>query len=172
VTARPKALADESFTVRRAELPDDWPAVAAIRTRVFVEEQRCPPDEEFDRHEAVSRHFLGLAGGRPVAAARWREVSTPVGPAAKLERFAVLPGHRGRGRGAALVRHLLADAGAAGHRRFVLHAQAHLEDFYRRLGFTPTGERFEEAGIPHLKMVLAADDEGATPQKRVTKPAV
>ena len=33
-----------------------------------------------------------------------------------------------------------------------LHAQQHAADFYARAGFVPEGERFTEAGIPHIAM--------------------
>jgi predicted GNAT family N-acyltransferase len=34
----------------------------------------------------------------------------------------------------------------------MLHAQRSAEEFYRGLGFQPTGEPFEEAGISHIEM--------------------
>jgi predicted GNAT family N-acyltransferase len=37
----------------------------------------------------------------------------------------------------------------------LLHAQSSAVGFYTRAGFTPRGEPFEEAGIPHLEMVRA-----------------
>ena len=47
----------------------------------------------------------------------------------------------------------LMDAGkAAGSREVELHAQRSAEGFYLRLGFSPRGEPFEEAGIPHQEM--------------------
>jgi predicted GNAT family N-acyltransferase len=133
----------------------DWERARAIRHQVFVVEQRCPPEEEFDRFDRESRHFLGWAGGRAVATARWRAVvaAPPHGEAAKLERFAVLAPCRGRGWGRALVEHLAADARRAGHRTLLLHAQAHLEGYYAALGFAATGDRFVEAGLPHVRMV-------------------
>ena len=35
----------------------------------------------------------------------------------------------------------------------MLHAQAHSETFYRALGFSTEGAPFDEAGIPHVRMV-------------------
>src|SRR5690606_30914294 len=104
-----------------------WRLAEAIRQRVFVEEQACPPAEEWDEHDAGARHLLawirekgvgvgglGLGAESPeeaVGTARWRVVGDAT---AKLERFAVVPGARGFGVGAALVEATLADARAQG----------------------------------------------------------
>ena len=146
--------------LRPVETEADWGEARRIRTRGFIEEQACPPEEEWDAHDApeargvTTRHLLGEADGAVVAVSRWRPVSYEGEPAAKLERFAVVPEARGRGYGRAMIARTLADARAAGFARFVLHAQAHLQPLYASFGFRPVGGVFEEAGIPHVKMVL------------------
>jgi predicted GNAT family N-acyltransferase len=138
----------------------DWAAARRIRERVFVAEQACPPEEEWDAHDApeargvTAHHLLGEAAGAAVAVARWRPVRYEGAAAAKLERFAVLPGQRGHGYGRAMIARALSDARAAGFVRFVLHAQTHLQPLYESFGFRRVGAPFEEAGIPHVKMVL------------------
>ena len=141
-----------AFLIKRIESETDWAAVRTIRQRVFVEEQQCPPEEEWDAHDARSRHLLGSVEDQPVAAARWRAVTHEGAPAAKLERFAVLPPHRGKGYGRALVDFALEDARQAGFCVFLLHAQVHLEGFYASFGFEAFGAPFVEAGIPHIAM--------------------
>lgn len=131
----------------------DWQQVRLIRERVFIDEQDCPPDDEWDGHDATSRHVLGRVDGTAVATARWRTVPHDEEIVAKLERFAVLPEHRGKGYGTQLVRFVLEDARQAGFDTFLIHAQAHLEDWYADLGFQSTGRTFEEVGIPHVEMV-------------------
>ncbi len=125
----------------------------AIRQRVFVEEQACPPEEEWDGYDETSRHLLGMVAAAPAATARWRTYPYEGRLAAKLERFAVLPERRGSGLGRQLVAFAIRDAEAAGFRVQVIHAQAHLQAFYESFGFAAVGERFEEAGIPHVRMV-------------------
>lgn len=140
--------------IRPATTEADWRHAVAIRTRVFVEGQDCPPDEEFDGLDPHCRHVLAWLGEQPIGTARWREITGADGRrAAQLGRFAVLPEHRGHGHGRALVAHLLEEARAAGHRRMMLHAQAHLERFYADFGFERRGKEFVEAGIPHVRMV-------------------
>lgn len=137
----------------------DWQAARAIRQRVFVEEQACPPEEEWDAWDepaargVTCHHLLGTEDGAAVAVARWRPVDLGGERAAKLERFAVLPEARGRGLGRAMIAAAIREAESAGFAMLVLHAQAHLEALYASFGFARVGELFEEAGIPHVKMV-------------------
>lgn len=158
-TSSPRAAAPP-LRVRPVETEADWAEARRVRTRVFIEEQACPPEEEWDEHDAPEargvtvHHLLGEAGGAVVAVSRWRPVLYEGASAAKLERFAVLPEARGRGYGRAMIALTLTEARAAGFARFVLHAQAHLEPLYASFGFRPVGGPFEEAGIPHVKMVL------------------
>lgn len=136
---------------------DEWQKARAIREQVFIDEQDCPPEEEWDGHDDTSRHVLGWVDGKPVATARWRTVPHEEEIVAKLERFAVLPAHRDKGHGTELVQSVLSDARRAGFDTFLVHAQAHLEDWYADLGFASTGRTFEEVGIPHVEMVRRAD---------------
>lgn len=132
---------------------DDWAKARSIRKRVFIDEQDCSPDEEWDGYDDTSRHVLGWIDGEAVATARWRTVPYNEEIVAKLERFAVLPDHRGQGYGTQLVRSVLQDARRAGFDTFLVHAQSHLENWYEGLGFHSTGQPFEEAGIPHVAML-------------------
>lgn len=135
----------------------DWQEARRIREVVFCEEQACPAEEEFDRHDEAARHLLGRwvgedGGQRTVAVARWRVVEREGEAWAKLERFAILPGWRGRGLGRGWIAAVIDDATRQGHRRFLLHAQAHLEPLYAGLGFATVRGPFTEAGIPHVEM--------------------
>ena len=131
----------------------EWQAVKAIRRQVFIEEQHCPCELEWDKYEEISRHVLGSVGGKPMAAARWRILAYKQRPAVRLERFSVLQDYRGKGYGKALVSWVIEDARRAGFGEYILHAQVHLEGFYRSLGFRSAGDPFEEVGIPHIRMV-------------------
>ena len=147
---------DPVVAVREARTEAEWGAVRAIRQAVFIDEQACPPEEEWDEHDAPearggpTHHLLGTLNGLPVGCARWRRVEAY----AKLERFAVLAAARGRGVGRALVARALTDARNKGLRRFVLHAQTHATGLYAPFGFEIVGEPFSEAGIEHVKMTL------------------
>lgn len=147
--------------IRPVTTDADWQAARTIRERVFIDEQDCPPAEEWDGHDATSRHVVGWIDDTPVATARWRAVPHDDGVVAKLERFAVLPAHRGHGHGRQLVEVVLDDARRAGFDTFLIHAQAHLEDWYATFGFQSAGRRFQEAGIPHVEMVRHDEEQTA-----------
>lgn len=142
--------------VRPVSGEDDWNAARSIRTRVFVVEQSCPPEEEWDAFDDASRHLLGWLGDEAVAVARWRVVPHNERLVAKLERFAVLAHVRGRGFGRTMVEAAIEDAVAGGFSEQYIHAQSHLQSFYERLGFECVGEAFMEAGIPHVAMLRRA----------------
>lgn len=118
-----------------------------IRRIVFVDEQNCPPELEWE-NEDVSTHFLATIDGEPVGACRWRKTDAGY----KLERFAVLKAYRGQKVGQALVAAALADLpGDASY--IYLNAQLDAMSLYARFGFVAEGPQFEEAGIQHFKMV-------------------
>ncbi|MFA6945916.1 MAG: GNAT family N-acetyltransferase [Pedobacter sp.] len=134
--------------VRKVNDADELQKVFAIRRVVFVDEQNCPPELEWE-HEEESVHFLGLVDGIPAGASRWRKTDKGY----KLERFAVLKEFRGSGMGQALVGAVLKDL-PADARYAYLHAQLAAMPLYAKFGFKKEGEQFEEAGIQHFKMVL------------------
>lgn len=116
-----------------------------IRTVVFVEEQRMPPEIELDEMDAPSVHALAFVDGRAVGTGRLL-------PDGHIGRMAVLREARARGVGGAILGRLVTEAGRRGVREVVLAAQTHAVPFYRRHGFAPVGAVYEEAGIPHQEM--------------------
>ncbi|MBC7912855.1 MAG: GNAT family N-acetyltransferase [Pyrinomonadaceae bacterium] len=134
--------------VKKIVLKSDLDKVFQIRKKVFVEEQNCPPELEWE-HEDESVHFLALLDSEPAGAARWRKTDKGF----KLERFAVLREFRGRGVGQTLVKEVLADIPEKAECIY-LHAQLPACSLYEKFNFVKEGPQFEEAGILHYKMVL------------------
>lgn len=135
--------------VKKVSDADELEKVFAIRRQVFVDEQDCPPELEWE-HEDESVHFLALVNGIPAGASRWRKTDKGY----KLERFAVLKEFRGMGVGQALVRTVLNDLPQEATYAY-LHAQLAAMPLYAKFGFIKEGEQFEEAGIQHFKMALS-----------------
>ncbi len=129
--------------------PADLEKVFAVRREVFVVEQNCPPELEWE-HEEESNHFLATVDGEPAGASRWRKTTNGY----KLERFAVLKKFRGLGIGRELVKAVLNDLPKDGSLIY-LHAQIQAISLYEKFNFQKTGPEFEEAGIKHYKMVLS-----------------
>lgn len=139
---------ENNILVKEVSSPEDLDKVFAIRRKVFVEEQNCPPELEWE-FEDESTHFMGTVNGTPAGAARWRRTDKGF----KLERFAVLKEFRGSGMGKALVRTVL-DSLPAQAEYVYLNAQLTAIGLYEKFGFVKEGPQFEEAGIQHFKMVL------------------
>ena len=135
------------LTVHPVQNAEMLAAAHRIRKTVFVHEQHCPEDIEWE-FEEESHHFLATVNDTPAGTARWRET----GKGIKLERFAVLKEFRGSDVGTALLHTVLKDVPKDG-RKIYLHAQISAEGFYLKNGFTPEGEHFWEADIEHVTMV-------------------
>ena len=121
-----------------------------LRLAVFVREQGVPREIEIDEFDPVARHVVLFNGlNQPVATGRL--VSDAPG-VARIGRMAVDRSVRGGRWGRMVLDSLVASARDRGDKEIVLHAQRHAEKFYLREGFTPVGEPYEEAGIPHITM--------------------
>lgn len=132
---------------KKATTKEELDAIFKIRRRVFVEEQGVPAKLE-SADDEQAHHFIALLAEIPCGACRWRKTAEGY----KLERFAVLPVYRNKGVGQALLKALLEDLPRDG-RLIYLNAQEDAVGLYLRFGFTKEGEKFEEAGIGHYRMV-------------------
>lgn len=124
-----------------------------------------PPDAcVYPGDDAPESIHLGIRGddGNLIAVASFYREPTPDGPSAerqlRIRGMAVLPEHRGRGLGRALV-----DAGLAVAIRqsppptlVWCNARTTAAGYYAKLGFFPQGDEFEIEGIgPHYVMARA-----------------
>jgi predicted GNAT family N-acyltransferase len=128
----------------------DWTTLQhdaqAIRHEVFVVEQKIPADLEWDIMDAQCLHAVAYdEKGQPVGTGRLL-------PDGHIGRMAVKESARGSGVGAAILRLLMAQAKQRGELGVQLNAQATVETFYQREGFSRDGNLFDEAGIPHIHM--------------------
>jgi len=137
------------LVIREAILPDEMPAVCAIRYQVFQVEQGVAPELEFDGEDETARHWLVFLDEVPVGTARIRRLGDRI---VKVERVAVLKQMRGLGIGQKIMTTILAVLTQEAIAEVWIHAQEPVRVFYQKLGFEPEGENFVEAGILHVKM--------------------
>lgn len=110
---------------------DELMKAVAIRSAVFIGEQQCPYEEEFDGNDFSCSHILAYSGDEPIGCVRIRYF----GGFAKLERLAVREAFRRHGAGRKLVAAATELCRTKGFLRLYAHAQSRLLPFWSRLGF-------------------------------------
>ena len=122
--------------------------VLALRSAVFVVEQTSI-FQDADGIDLVAWHLLGWEG--ETLAAYLRVIPKP--GEVWIGRVVTPREYRGQGVGRELMRRGIAQAEThwAGRPQH-LSAQAHLQAWYARFGFTQCGTGYLEDGIPHIPM--------------------
>jgi GNAT superfamily N-acetyltransferase len=134
------------------ELDDDPGRIDLVAVHRFLSEQSYwAAGRDYDTQERLTRASVRVVGvyheGQQVGFCRAVEA-----PAMYLADVYVLPSHRGRGLGEAMVGEMV-DNGPYADRTWILHtADAH--DLYRKFGFGAPGARVMErraAGLPRTQ---------------------
>jgi ElaA protein len=125
-------------------------AILKLRCDVFVVEQNCVYADLDGRDTETGTRHVWLARGDDILA--YLRILDD-GDTERIGRVVTAPEARGAGHAGRLMEHALT---VIGNRPSVLHAQAHLTDFYTRFGFAQTGPEYLEDGIPHVPMARAA----------------
>ncbi len=112
---------------------DDLMRVTAIRNAVYVGEQECPYDEEYDGNDLSATHLLAYQGDEPIGCLRVRFFADFV----KFERMAIRKEYRKSRAAILLAQAGLRFARKKGYRRAYAHSQLRLVDFWSRFGFRP-----------------------------------
>lgn len=125
-----------------------------IREQVFVREQGLFEGSDRDGRdgEAATIKVLGFRDGVAGGAVRLY----PLDDAGHWQgdRLAVLPGTRGRGLGAPLVRFAVATAASRGGGLMTAHIQPRNVPFFERLGWSVSGGEEIYVGAPHVPMAI------------------
>jgi predicted GNAT family N-acyltransferase len=122
---------DLSVTVARSL--NDIMRVMTIRSAVYMAEQECPYDEEFDGNDFSATHLIGYVGNEPAACLRIRYFADFV----KMERLAVRREFRKTRVAFKVVRAGIELCRAKGYRKIYGHSQKRLLNFWSRFGFRP-----------------------------------
>jgi predicted GNAT family N-acyltransferase len=119
------------MTVTVARSMEDLARVISIRSAVYVGEQTCPYDEEFDGNDLSATHLVGYIGDEPAGCLRIRYFAD----FAKVERLAVRQEYRNTRLSFQLVRAAVDLCRVKGYQRLYGHAQKRLIPFWSRFGF-------------------------------------
>jgi predicted GNAT family N-acyltransferase len=141
---------------------DDLMRVAAIRNAVYIGEQECPYEEEYDGNDLSATHLLAYIGDEPVGCIRLRFFAD----FAKFERVAVRKEFRKSRAAIQLIHAGLKFCQKKGYARVIGHAQSRLASFWTRFGFRPMENRkhFVFSDYDYVEMVaeLERDPDAIT----------
>lgn len=129
--------------------------VIALREAVFVVEQECAYLDA-DGRDLQAWHLMGWRGPSLIAYLRVLPPDLVYPDAYAIGRVVVAPNARGLGLGGQIMRAALDRIAALPPAGAKLSAQAHLADWYGRLGFEICGDGYDEDGIPHVPMRLTS----------------
>jgi len=162
----PNRRSDAGIAVSVARSAADLGIVQALRAIVYVGEQSCPFDEEFDGNDfAGATHLIAWEGREPVGVIRIRWFAG----FAKLERAAVVRKLRHNGVAHALWNASAKIAAEKGYGKIIGHIEPHLIPFWSRCaGFHPRPGRRPfrfsdrdydevEADLPRVANALSLD---------------
>ena len=124
--------------------------IRTIRDDVFIKEQGIDPKIEFDGLDSSAIHTLIYINDKAIGTGR-------ILSDGHIGRIAVLSEFRGQNIGSKIIHSLTDVAIKNDYKRVYLGSQKQAIDFYTKLGFTPFGKEFIEAGIVHLSMEKILD---------------
>lgn len=128
----------QSVSVRVVRSMDEMARVIAIRGAVYMGEQHCPFEEEFDGNDFSATHLICHKGEEPVGCLRIRYFAD----FAKLERLAVRNENRNAGLASEIVAAAIDLCRKKGYRIMYAHSQKRFLKFWEQHGFTRmTGAR-------------------------------
>lgn len=131
------ALTDNALDIRVVSSLNEYLRTATVRSLVFIGDQQCPFDEEFDGNDFTGLNVLASVEGEPAGTLRLRFFAD----FAKLERVAVRREFRSMPITGPLIRYGLEICRRKGYRLVYGHAQVRLLRFWRRFGFRERSER-------------------------------
>ncbi len=117
-----------------------------IRGLVFMVEQGF--QDEFDDLDEKSWHVIVYDHGEPVGTGRTYEENGVW----HIGRICVLENYRGKGVGRLIVENLEQKVKELKGTTVELSAQVQAEGFYKRNGYTPYGEVYQDEHCPHIAM--------------------
>lgn len=119
-------------TMKLASTSDELMQCYMLRAAVYMGEQQCPYQEEYDGNDYTASHIIVYVDGEPAASLRVRWFATFI----KLERAVVLKRYRSMGLFLPLLRWAMELGRKKGYTKAYLHGQRRLWPIFERGGFT------------------------------------
>jgi predicted GNAT family N-acyltransferase len=145
--------AKNTIAVTVARSIDDMMRIVAMRSAVYIGEQECPYDEEFDGNDFTGTNLLGYVGNEPAGCIRVRYFAD----FAKIERLAVRKEYRNTRLSFKLVRAAIELCRTKGYQKLYGHAQKRLVNFWSRFGFEVLegGQELVFSDFDYVEMVMS-----------------
>ncbi|WP_019961997.1 GNAT family N-acetyltransferase [Woodsholea maritima] len=122
---------DDGVVIRVARTLDDLQKVMMIRALVYMAEQDCPYEEEYDGNDFCgATHLIAELYGEPVGTLRIRWFAG----FAKLERVTMLPRERSGRITRKMIKYGYEVIRRKGYQRVLGHIQEHLKAYWKRFG--------------------------------------
>lgn len=136
---------------------EDLSRVVAIRSAVYIGEQECPYEEEYDGNDLAATHLIAYIGDEPAGCLRMRFFADFV----KVERLAVRKEFRKTRAAFQLVQAGLKLCQKKGYRRAYGHSQTRLANFWGRFGFHTFegGKSFVFSDFDYVEMVAEIEPD-------------
>jgi predicted GNAT family N-acyltransferase len=163
IDAKPLSSLDAVYEVQVARRLEEILQAVAVRSLVYMGEQRCPFAEEYDGNDfAGATHLILSSKGEPIGTLRLRWFAG----FAKLERVAIRSEHRGGAGARVLIDAAFALAARKGYRKMIGHAQERLTPFWKRYRAKPRPGRdrfvFSDHEYVEIEAELEARDDALT----------
>lgn len=126
-----------------------------LRQEVFIVEQNCPYLDA-DKKDIHCHHVLGYDDkGEIQSYARLVPIGISYPKHNSIGRVVTSRQYRGKGEGKLLMEYAIQSIRDLYPSEMTkISAQTYAIAFYEKLGFVPTGDEYDEDGIPHVAMVL------------------
>jgi len=141
----------EQIGVTIARTFEDLGRVIAMRSAVYIGEQECPYEEEFDGNDLSAMHLLVYVGDEPAGCLRLRFFAD----FAKIERLVIRKEFRKTRAAFQLVRAGFKLLQKKGYRRVYGHSQVRLVNFWSRFGYRVMegAEKFVFSDFDYVEIV-------------------
>lgn len=146
-----KPPAPPALVVNIARTVADFMQAVAIRGAVYIGEQECPYEEEFDGNDFSATHLVGYVNGEPAGCLRVRYFAG----FAKVERLVVRREFRSSGLARLIVRRGVELCESKGYERVYVYAQKRLVKFWSKCGFSlpPSARELVFSDFEYVEML-------------------